>query len=399
MPEEKQELTIAEQVEAAVAKAVEKQKAVISGAAGTGASPTTRSSSIHHDAPLSDFALKVIQDDEVFKAAKIVSNLNSSKRQDLYYFYEPAYFMINQVAARAEGAEAAMAKYGVSKRPYNTTVYGLKDPVTDEQVANSDEALGDLYEEAAGFITRQFLLNKEKKFASELLGTSIWGTDYTGQSAANAGSVPVLSGAFQQFDQSTSQPLDILEEACNAVHLKSGFRPNTAVMTRTVFSALKRNTSIKTLKLYTDSNSSTSEATLDTIAQHLGMPAENIFVMDVVEPATAHTISGTTFEITTDNEGYATNAAGDTTLNNQFIGGKGVLLMYVDKASNGRRSPTAAVCAQWTGLYPEGGKLGNTKFFRYREDSIHSEMIEGATAFSYHVVAPALGIYLDGAIA
>lgn len=398
MPEEKQELSMQDQIDAAVATAIEKSKAVISGAAGTG-SATSQSSSIHHDAPLSDFALKVIQDDDVFKAADIVSNLNSSKRQNLYYFYEPAYFMINQVAARAEGTEAAMAKYGVSKRPYNTTVYGLKDPVTDEQVANSDEALGDLYEEAAGFIVRQFLLNKEKKFASTLLATGIWGVDYTGAATANANNVPVLAGAFQQFDQSTSQPLDILEEACNAVHLKSGFRPNTVVMPRTVFSAIKRNTSVRTLKLYTNANSTTSEATLDTIAQHLGIASDRIFVMDVVEPATAHTINGTTFEITTDEEGYATNVAGDTTLTNQFIGGKGVLLMYIDKSSNGRRSPTAAVCAQWTGLYPDGGKLGNTKFFRYRENAIHSEMIEGETAFNYHVVAPALGIYLDAAIA
>lgn len=57
----------------------------------------------------------------------------------MYYFYEPAYFMVNQVAERAEGAEAARAKYGVSRKSYTTKVYALKQPVTDETVANADK--------------------------------------------------------------------------------------------------------------------------------------------------------------------------------------------------------------------------------------------------------------------
>lgn len=373
-----------------------KSKSVIGGEAGT-----SGLSSVHVDKPLSDFSVKVVQEDTHFKASKILSNFNSKHRQDMYYFYEPAYFMINQVKVRAEGAEAAKAKYGVSRKPFNTEVYGLKQPVTDETVANADKPIDRIYEDAAAFVTRQFLLNKEKKLAEALLTDGIWATDWTGQAAALLDPNAVVeAGAFQQFSVSTSKPLDVLEEAFQTIQLKSGLRPNTVVLTRTVWTALKRNPSIKTTKLYTNSNSGSNDAVLDTVASHLDINPSDIFILDVVEPASAATIDGTTFQITTDTEGYASATEDNdaTTLANQFIGGNGILIMHVDKTSNGQYSATAAVCAQWTGLYPDGGELGNTTFKRYRLEQYSAEFIEGRTAFSYHVVAPALGLFLKDVI-
>lgn len=352
--------------------------------------------SVHYDRPLSDYSVKVVQEDAEFKARLIVSNFNSSKKSDQYYFYEPAYFMVNQVKARAEGTEAAMAKYGVSRKTFTTETFGLKQPVTDYQVANADMPIDRVYEDATKFITRQFLLNKEKAFASALLAPAIWATNWTGQDDAVA--EPVVAGAFQKFTKATSAPLDVMDAAMEAIQLKSGLRPNTVVMPRSVFTALKRNQVIKTTKLYTNANSGSDDAVLDTIASHLGLSPSRIFVLDVVEPSTAATINGTTYAITTNSEGYATNSGGATALVNQFVGGKGILFMHVDMNSSGQYSATAAVCCQWTGLYPDAGNLGNTKIRRYREEKIESEMIEGTTAFSYHVVAPALGLYLADVI-
>ena len=391
-----QQAQITAAVDAAVAVAM-KSKSVVGGEAGTNGA-----SSVHYDKPLSDFSIKVVQDDKEFKAGSILSNFNSKFRQDMYYFYEPAYFMVNQVAERAEGTEAARARYGVSRKSYSTKVYALKQPVTDEQVANSDQPIDRDFEDATSFITRQFLLNKEKLCTDAILAAAIWSTDWTGQAAAIAtGNLIVDGGAFQNFSQAASKPLDVLDLAMEAVQLKSGLRPNTVVMPRAVFSVLKRNSSIKTLKLYTNANSTTDDATMDTIAGHLGIPAANIFVLDVVEPASAATVDGTTYKITTDTEGYASATEGDATsdtLANQFMGGDGILLMHVNKNSNGRYEATAAVCAQWTSLYPEGGDMGNFMIKRYREEAISSEMIEGRTAFSYHIVAPALGAYLAGVV-
>lgn len=369
---------------------VEKSKSVVGGEAGTNGE-----SSVHYDRPLSDFSVKVVQEDSEFKARSILSNFNSNKRQDMYYFYEPAYFMVNQVQERAEGAEAAMAKYGVSRKPYATLVYALKQPVTDETVANADKPVDRVYEDATKFVTRQFLLNKEKALATAILKDGVWSTDWSGQDAALVGDAIVAASKFQKFTATTSRPLDVLDHAMETIQLKSGLRPNTMVMTRSVFSVLKRNSTIKTLGLYTNRNSTNDDSIIDTISGHLGIPINNIHILDVVEPATAATIDGNTYKITTDAEGYAsTTEDGSDTLANQFIGGNGILLMHVDPQSNGMYSATAAVCAQWTGLYPDGGELGNTVFKRYREERLSSEMIEGRTAFSYHVVAPALGAYL-----
>lgn len=376
-----------------VNEAVVKAKAVVGGEAGTAGV-----SSVHYDRPLSDYSVQVRQEDTEFQAASIVGNLNSLKRQDQYYFYEPAYFMVNQVAVRAEGTEAAQAKYGVSRRSYTTVVYGLKQPVTDELDANADQPIEDVFLDATRFITRQFLLNKEKQLATSILATGVWATDWAGQDGAIvAGDTVVAAGAFQKFSAATAKPLQVLDLAIQTVQLKSGLRPNTMVMTRSVFTVLKRNSTILTTKLYTNQNNGSDDAILDTIASHLGLAQGSIYILDVIEPSTSATVDGATYKITTDTNGYASATEGDdaTTIANQFIGGDGILLMYVDRNTSGRYSATAAVCAQWTGLYPDGGDLGNTQIKRYREERLNSTMVEGNTAFSYHIVAPALGIYLN----
>lgn len=369
-------------------------KALVDGAAGVNGK-----SSVHVDKPLSDYSVKVVQEDTEFKARMILSNFNSKHRQDMYYFYEPAYFMVNQVAERAEGTEAAKAKYGVSRKSYTTKVYALKQPVTDETVRNADRPIDRIYEDATRFITRQFLLNKEKKFAEALLKAGVWATNWEGQNAAITGGGVVAAGKFQKFSESTSKPLDVLDLAMETIQLKSGLRPNTMVMTRSVFTALKRNSTIKTTKLYTNPNSGADDAILDTIASHLSIAPSRIFILDVVEttgatltPDTTDSVNQGVNTITTDAEGYATGGT------HGFIGGNGILLMHVDMTSSGEYSATAAVCAQWTGLYPDGGELGNTEFKRYREEKYSAEFIEGRTAFSYHIVAPALGAFLKDVI-
>ncbi len=379
-----------------------KSKSVVGGEAGTTpAGSDGGQSSIHYDRPLSDFSIKVVQDDSEFKARSILSNFNSKHRQDMYYFYEPAYFMVNQVVERAEGQEAAMAKYGVSRKAYNTKVFALKQPVTDETVANADKPIERVYEDATAFITRQFLLNKEKALASALLKAGVWSTDWAGQAAAVGGDGIVEAGAFQKFTEATAVPLDVLDKAMETIQLRSGMRPNTLVMTRSVFSALKRHDSVKTVNLYTQSNTGADDSIINTIASHLGLPAANIHILDVVEAAGTAVIDGVTYEIETDAEGYAEQDNGvnpNLPAAGQFIGGNGILMMHIDKNSTGMYSATAAVCAQWTGLYADGGDLGNTVIKRYREERLSSEMIEGRTAFSYHIVAPALGLFLADVI-
>lgn len=369
-------------------------KALVGGEAGTDGE-----SSVHLDVPLSDFAVKVLQEDDEFKASQIVRPFNSKQRQNKYYYYEPAYFMISQVAARAEGTEAARAKYGVSRKPFDTDVYALKDPVTDETVANADQPIDKIYEDATSFIVRQFLLHKEIQFANAFLKAGVWTTNLTGVDTAIPDGEVISGGNFQKFNQSTSRPLDVLDEVMEDMQKASGKRPNTLVMTRSVFTKLKRNSTIKTTRLYTTMDSGTNDSILATIAAHLDIPKERIFVLDVVQatgatltPDASDSVNKGVNTITVNGEGYATGATHD------FVGGNGILMMYIDPKDSGRHSATAAVCCQWTGLYPDGGQLGNTMIKRYRKEEFSSEFIEGRTAFSYHVVAPSLGAYLADVI-
>lgn len=394
---------LAVQIQAALSAAmldanhIQKLKSVVGGEPGTNGK-----SSVHADTPLSDYAVKIWQGDDVYKASSIVSNFNSSFRSDQYYYYEPAYFLVNQVRIRAEGQEAASAKYGVKRKNYAVDVYALKQPVTDEEVQNRDPALGGAFEDATAFITRQFLMNKEAKLASALLAEGVWATDWTGiTTAITTGDKVMAGGEFQQFDEETCNPLDVLDLAFETIQRKSGKRPNTVVLQRQIFTALKRNAIIKTTTLYTTTDSGTTSSVLSTIASHLDIDVSRIFVLDAVQAEAGAVIDGTSFEITTDEEGYASATEGDATsdtIANEFIGGKSVLCMHVDMKTNGQYSATAAVCCQWTSLYPDAGSLGNTVFKRYRLEQYSAEFVEGRTAFRYVIVAPALGLLLTNVI-
>ena len=294
-------------------------------------SATVSSAAVHTDKPLSDFSIQVVQADTDFKATKMVSNFNSKHQSDQYYFYEPAYFMINQVKARSEGTESAKARYAVSRKFYNTTVYSLSQPVTDEQVANSDQAIEKDYEDAVKFITRQFLLNREKKCTAALMKAGEWSTDWSGKDGVNTGNALVLNGEFQKFTKDTAKPLDVLDAAFEAIQLKSGMRPNTIAMTRQVFGVLKHHLSIKSQSMYTATDSGTDDRTIATIANHVGIPTTGIYILDVVEPSAFDAGSGD-YEIITDSEGYASGTEDDdsTTYANQFMGGNGILIMHIN---------------------------------------------------------------------
>ncbi len=381
---------------------------------------------IHLDSMLTDFGIKYMQEDSAFKAKDICSVLNSKHQSDRYYFYEPAYFMISQMAARAEGQEAARARYGVKRKGFNIEVYALKTEITAETLANADGSIGDARKDTTAFLIRQAMLHREKACFTALMGTGIWSSNATAvaangdtDSVSPALDTAIVSSEFTSFSDPDSKPLQILDSAFTTVHKRSGLRPNTVVMNRNVFDAIKRNQSIMEANQYVAANTGTESAVVALIAAHLAIPVASIFILDVVEVTAALEADSTdgagnagnttvgrkveaagtwgTYEIKTNAEGEAifeNNAVAPT----DYVGLDGVLVMHINKASSGQFEATAAVCTQWTGLYPDAGALGNVMIRRYDAAELQAESVEINTAFGYEICAPALGMYLHNAI-
>ena len=387
---------------------------------------------IHLDTTLSDFGIKVMQDDSAFKAKDICSTLNSKHQSNKYYYYEPAYFVVRQMAVRAEGQEAARANYGVARKAFNIEVYALKVEITAERLANADGKIDKAREDSTSFLIREALKEREHQCFTKLMNTDNAAAGGWGSHAAGIGSngdtdstdadhdVMIKGGQFTSFADPDSSPLDILDSAFTAVHLKSGLRPNTVVMNRTVFNVIKRNQKIREANQYVAANTGTTDAVINLMATHLAIPVGNIFVLDVVvsTAAVADSVSGdgttttigrkveggagsvtpwNSFELHTNDQGEAT-FSNDNVVPNQYIGENGVLVMHINKQSSGEFEATAAVCTQWTGLYPDAAEMGNVMIRRYPEDRLQAEAIEINTAFGYEICAPALGMYLADAI-
>ena len=95
------------------------------------------------------------------------------------------------------------------------------------------------------------MLHREKACFTALMGTGIWSSNATAvaangdtDSVSPALDTAIVSSEFTSFSDPDSKPLQILDSAFTTVHKRSGLRPNTVVMNRNVFDAIKRNQSI-----------------------------------------------------------------------------------------------------------------------------------------------------------
>lgn len=175
------------------------------------------------DPALSNVSIKYTND--TFIADLVFPMVKVSKQTGKYYIYDKANLRVDKTN-RAAGSAANEVDFGVA--PTGTFAcddHALKGFVADEIQDQADAALNPLVDETET-VTEKLLLDREVK-AATILGD-------TAQMTSNT----TLSGTAQWSDYQNSDPIGDIRTARTSVHTNTFKKPNTLILSKTVFDML-----------------------------------------------------------------------------------------------------------------------------------------------------------------
>lgn len=324
--------------------------------------PQPTLSAVHVNRPLTNISVAYMQTATNFIAARVFPRVPVSKKSDLYFQYNKADFLRDEMKKRAPATESAGSGYNLSTASYNADVWALHKDLDDQIRANYDAPL-DAERDATQWLTQMGLIRLERQFASQYMQPGIWGTTVTGVTD------------FTQWNDPASNPEAGIATARTAILRTTGMMPNTMVVSHSVHEALKRHPVIKDRFKYTSSEAIT-EALLARFFE-----VDQYLISRAVHTPSPEGTASPTFD---------------------FIVGRHAWLGYVNRAPS-ILTPSAGYVFTWTGLLDgvagsAAGQLG-VAVKRFRMEPLAADRIEIETAFDMKVVAADCGYFFADAVA
>ena len=313
----------------------------------------------HIDRALTNMSVAYMQDGSAFIADRVFPKIPVKKQSDVYFVYNKGDMFRDEARVRAAASESVGGEYGVEAAdPYYCRVFAFHKDVTEQDRANYDEPLNaDI--DANDFVSQKMLIKREVVWASKYFKASIWATEIDG-----VDSTPVEDESVVKFNLSTSTPIEVISNQAVKMASKTGFKPNTLVLSPYVFYALKNHATILDRIKYTEKGI----VTADLLA--------SLFEVDNVYVAW----------------GVVNEAGQGANDDIDFIMGKHALLCYVNPKP-ALKKPSAGYMFTWTG-FDGAGAFGN-RTVRLPMDllGLGTERIEAEIAFDAKLIAQDLGVF------
>lgn len=331
--------------------------------------PNPAQSDLHINQPLTNVSIAWIQNKSEYIADKVFPKVPVQKQSDMYWKYSKADWRRTDVKRRAPGTESPGVGYRVSTDQYFAHVYAVHKDVDDQVRANADSNFK-VDSDATKFVTNQLLLKRDIDWVSTYFKTGVWATDRTGVSGTPTGP------QFKQWNDDTSDPIDVISQYILDFRELNGFAPNTLVMGAKVLKALKNHPDIIDRIKYTQKGFVTTDliaSLFDVKSIHVayGTKAAGAEIND------AETMdAGNTYSFITDP--------------------KDVLLTY-STDSPSLQTPTAGYIFTWNG-YAAGNSEG-IRIKNFRMEHIAADRVEGEMTYDMKVVSPQCGIFLKSVVA
>lgn len=320
-------------------------------------------SDVHVDVPLTNMSVAYLSDMAEFQADNLAPVMPSDKQSNKFFKFTKDFWFRDALQKRGPGAEAPRLGYGITTDSFFADLWSGAKPIDDQVRANQDSPL-DADRNAMQFVTRLAALRREKSFATNFLATSKWDTDVTGNTSTSA----YGSNTVKQWDQaSNTSPLEDIAFYKTKIKLNTGITPNVLVIGQQVWDALKNHAELLSRITGGSNNGNPAQVTKQLVAAV--MELEEIVVMSAVE--------------NTANQGG--------TFAGSFIAGKTGLLMYRDKTA-ALEAVTACRTFTWQQY---AGNANGTRILKYRQEQIHSDIIEVESAFAHKIVASDLGVFFN----
>jgi hypothetical protein len=319
--------------------------------------PQPTLSAVHVNRPLTNISRAYLQQASNFIAPLVFPRVPVNNKSDLYYRYNKADFMRDEMRKRAPATESHGSGYNLDTATYNCDVWALHKDIDDQIRANYDAPL-DAERDATQWLSQQSMIRLERQFAAQYFTTGVWGTDAVGGTD------------FIKWDDPASNPEVNISNARTVILQNTGQMPNTLTVSHEVHEALKRNPVVKDRFKYTSS---------DAITEQL---LARFFEVD------RYLVSRAV---------YTPSLEGDTTPTFNFAVGRNALLSYVNPTPS-LMAPSAGYVFTWRGLLGGAGADLGTAVKRFRMEPLGSDRIEIEAAFDMHVVAADCGYFFSDAV-
>lgn len=312
-------------------------------------------SDVHHDAILSNISVAYIQDQSQYIATKVFPIVGVDKQSDKYYIMPKEAWMRDEAQKRADNTESVGSGYELSQDAYFAEVWAFHRDLGSQMRANADAQMN-LVPNAVRFVTQRLLMRQEVQWVTDYFTTGIWGTD--------------ASPVNKWDNYTTSDPIEDVENAKEAISSVTGFEPNVMVLGKQVLRRLRNHPDIRD-RIHGIAGSGGKQVSLQQLATLFEL--DRIYVSRAIK---------------------ATNKKGATPTY-AYIHGKHVLIAYVPD-SPGLEVPSAGYTFSWNGVSGPSGTLVNMDQFEIRKTK--TLRVEGEMAWDNKVVAPDLGYFMPNAV-
>lgn len=305
---------------------------------------------VHASVPLTNFAIRYIQDAKNFIADDVLPPLPVDKMINQYYIFDRGNYRTGDDARMAASKPIRTSPAQLSKDSYNMVRHSLFDIVPNDVIDEADVPLAPLQDTVVD-LTQQLLINKELSVANYCALTA---------SVANYTS---LAAASQWGYTSTTTPLKDITTAINTVLKESGQKPNLGWMGNPVYQTLKNHADIIDRIKYTQ------RAIVTTDIMAACMDLDNVVVGNAV---------------------YMTTPEGVSSEATAFIWGKNFGVVY----SNPR--PAMKAVSWGYQFVKKGGSVVVKQFPVLKEDGV---WVEGNLYYDKKITSTYCGYTIFGAVA
>lgn len=313
--------------------------------------PTT--SNVHQDAILQN--ISILYRNGTYIANDISPIITVSKQSDLYYIFNKADEFRDTAEYRAPGTSSNRDGFSLSTDSYKCREIAQSTQLEDETRANADAVLG-IEASKTRFVTKKIDLKFEILTEAKFMTTSNWANSAT--------------PAVTWDNYTNSDPITDIETAIDTVETGNGYNANTMIISKNVWKKLKHHPKL----IARLSNDTTKILSLDDLKRIFDI--KNIYVGS----ATKNT------------------AKQGQTASYTPIWSKDVWIGYITETP-GIEEATAVYTYAWDYSNSSGGELpGIAGVRRWRDENIHSDIIEAYKSFDQKIVGSDLGYVLEACI-
>lgn len=338
--------------------------------------PNPTPSDVHVNRLLTMFSVAYMQRPEGFVADQVFPNIPVMKQSDRYTRYDRSDFWRNQYAKRAPGTESQGGGWKIdTTATYFADEWALHKDISDSIRANQDDPI-DMNRDATLWLSQQALISREVNWASKYFTQNIW-TGVTGlaQDITGVSGTPGANQVMQWNDESSTPTKDVKKYA-DTIHLLTGYRPNTLVLGRQVWTQLSEHPDLIDRIKFSSSN--TTPAIISRQAAAALFEVDRILVMDGIQITSPEN---------KDFEASKTAA---------FIGAKQALLVYANPTPS-IMMPSGGYTFSWrgqNGAGPQGQRISS-----FRMDELKSDRVEGEMSYDQKLVCSDCGVFFKTIVA